>query len=217
MRFFDPTAGAIEVDGVDIRRYSENSWRRKVSFVPQENYLFNTTIEENISFGFESCNHDDIIAAARIAHAHEFILAQPEGYSTPVGDNGSRLSGGQKQRIALARAVLRQPEVLVLDEATSHLDSESEFAIREAMKELRKRCTLLVVAHRFSTIVDADCIVVLDQGCIVEQGSHADLMARGGRYFKLYTLQLAKERGRADLDPTGSSADDVTPPVGLRN
>ncbi|MGA6826578.1 ABC transporter ATP-binding protein [Nitrospira sp. NS4] len=200
LRFFEPNSGTIEADGIDIRRYSEDSWLRKVAFVPQESYLFNESIEENIRFGLDAIGHAEVLNAARLAHAHEFVLAQPSGYGTVVGDNGIRLSGGQKQRIAIARAVLRSPQLLILDEATSHLDSESEREIQGALRELRSRCALLVVAHRLSTVVDADEIVVMEQGHVVERGTHPELISRPGLYARLWALQAyhASEHVPAD-------------------
>jgi ATP-binding cassette subfamily B protein len=189
MRFFRPTAGGIKVDGVPIGQYDEQSWRRRVALVPQEAFLFDDTVEANIRAGALTASDDDVRGAAAVAHAAEFIERLPGGYSTLVGENGVRLSGGQRQRIAIARAVLRRPEILVLDEATSNLDSESEHAIRLAIEDLRTRCAVLIVAHRLSTIVGADTIVVLDRGRVVERGPHTELLARGGLYARLVQLQ----------------------------
>ena len=188
MRFFDASAGEILGDGADIRGFSRASWRRKISYVSQDSFLFDDTIENNIKSGFEA-SADAVRDAARKAHAIDFILQTPSGFSTKVGENGVRLSGGQKQRIAIARAVLRQPDILILDEATSNLDGVSEHAIREALSELRRTCAVLVVAHRISTVMDADLILVMDKGRIVERGTHAELLSSSELYQRIVELQ----------------------------
>ena len=207
MRFFDPTSGAIEVDGVPITRYDEQSWRRRVALVPQDGFLFDDTIEANIRAGLLTASDGELRKAAGIAHAAEFINRLPGGYSTLVGENGVRLSGGQRQRIAIARAVLRRPEILVFDEATSNLDSESEHAIRLAIEELRKQCAVLIVAHRLSTIVGADTIVVLDHGHVVESGTHARLAPRGCHYARLAQMQAL------EAEPAALKKRDATCPA----
>jgi subfamily B ATP-binding cassette protein MsbA len=198
MRYFEPTAGSVEVDGTPISTYDEQSWRQRVALVPQEPFLFDDTVEANIRAGWLAASADDIRRAAAMAHAAEFIDRLPRGYGTLVGENGVRLSGGQRQRIAIARAVLRRPEIVVLDEATSHLDSESEHAIRLAIEDLRKQCAVLIVAHRLSTIVGADTIIVLDRGRVVEHGTHAELLARGGLYTRLVQFQALEARDHAE-------------------
>jgi ATP-binding cassette, subfamily B, bacterial MsbA len=196
LRFYDVTGGAIEIDGQDIRRVSVASLRDAMALVTQEPFLFDETIADNIGYGRPGASRNEIEAAARAAAAHEFILAQPQGYETKVGEAGVRLSGGQRQRIAIARAILKNAPILLLDEATSSLDSESERAVQAALTALMKDRTTLVIAHRLSTIADADKIIVLDQGRVVEQGTHGELIARGGLYARLHRTQFA-ESGRA--------------------
>jgi subfamily B ATP-binding cassette protein MsbA len=191
LRFYDPTRGAIKIGGVDVRDVSTWDLRNQIAVVAQENILFNDTIRRNIELGRLGASNEDIIAAARHAHAEEFILQKPEGYDIVIGEKGVSLSGGQRQRIAIARAVLKNAPILVLDEATSALDTESERAVQTALDELMKGRTTICIAHRLSTILHADVIVVLDQGKIVEQGRHDELVKRGGIYQKLYELQFA--------------------------
>ncbi|MEO0733874.1 MAG: ABC transporter ATP-binding protein [Bacteroidota bacterium] len=188
-RFYDPTAGSIRLDGKDLRDYELKDLRSRFGIVSQEAILFNDTIYNNIVFGLEGVTQDDVEEAARIANAHDFILAQPEGYQTTVGDRGTKLSGGQRQRITIARAILRNPDILILDEATSALDSESERLVQDALQKLLVNRTALVIAHRLSTIQHADEIMVLEQGRIVERGTHAQLLERDGAYRKLVNLQ----------------------------
>lgn len=188
-RFYDPDKGAVEIDGVDIRSFTQTSLRSHIGVVTQESILYNDTIYNNIVFGLTNVTPQQVEAAAKVANAHDFIMAWPEGYQTNIGDRGSKLSGGQKQRISIARAVLRNPEILILDEATSALDTESERLVQEALINLMKGRTSIVIAHRLSTVVQADEIVVLDKGQIAERGTHAALLAQNGIYKRLCELQ----------------------------
>ncbi|MDR3297542.1 MAG: ATP-binding cassette domain-containing protein [Prevotellaceae bacterium] len=189
-RFYDVTKGAILLDGVDIRRLQPKELMSLMGIVTQEAILFNDTIKNNIAFGLDNVPDEAVVEAAKVANAHEFILQTEHGYDTNIGDRGTRLSGGQRQRIAIARAVLKNPPILILDEATSALDTESEKLVQDALAKLMKNRTSIVIAHRLSTIQNADCIVVLQQGEIVEQGAHEELMKREhGVYRKLCELQ----------------------------
>ena len=189
-RFADPTSGRLLIDGVDIRELSVLSLRRTVGMVSQETTIFHESVAANIAYGEPGRTAAEIEAAARAAHAHEFILGLPAGYDTLLGDRGVRLSGGQRQRIGLARAVLRDTPILVLDEATSALDAESEREIQEALSELFRGRTVIVIAHRLSTVREADRILVLEEGRIVDEGTHDDLLARQGPYLRLFERQL---------------------------
>lgn len=190
-RFYDPVAGEILLDGIPLTEYEIESLRQQMGVVTQESILFNDTIFNNIAFGKEDATLEDVIEAARVANAHEFILQTPEGYDTYIGERGSKLSGGQRQRISIARAVLKNPPILILDEATSALDSESEKLVQDALTNLMKNRTSIVIAHRLSTIQHADEIVVIQQGQIVERGTHDELVAGGGVYKKLSEIQKA--------------------------
>ncbi|MET0292408.1 MAG: lipid A export permease/ATP-binding protein MsbA [Steroidobacteraceae bacterium] len=189
-RFHDATQGTVAIDGADVREYALTDLRRQISYVGQEVVLFDDTIRANISFGRPEASAEQVEAAARAAHVWEFASALPEGLDTMAGDRGARLSGGQRQRIAIARALLKDAPILILDEATSALDSESERLIQDALEELVRGRTTLVIAHRLSTIENADRIVVMDQGRIAEQGTHAELLAKGGLYAQLHRLQF---------------------------
>jgi ATP-binding cassette subfamily B protein/subfamily B ATP-binding cassette protein MsbA len=188
-RFYDPTEGVIRLDGVDLREIRVESYRRLLGIVEQDVFLFDGTVAENIAYAARGAPEEAIQRAARIAHAAEFIAALPEGYETVIGERGVKLSGGQRQRLAIARAVLADPVVLILDEATSSLDSESEHLIRRGLASLMRGRTTFVIAHRLSTIRHADRILVLDDGAIVEQGPHDELMLRGGAYREMVQLQ----------------------------
>lgn len=191
-RFHDVNAGSITIDGNDIRSLTRASIRKQIGIVSQETILFNDTVYNNIAYGMESSAHE-VEAAARQANAHEFIQKLEDGYETNLGEHGTRLSGGQKQRIAIARALLKDPSILILDEATSALDTESEKAVQSAIETLMKGRTVIVIAHRLSTILSADKILVMDHGELVEQGNHETLSRAGGLYEKLYRLQFAQD------------------------
>ncbi|PKP47657.1 MAG: antibiotic ABC transporter ATP-binding protein [Bacteroidetes bacterium HGW-Bacteroidetes-11] len=188
-RFYDVTQGEILIDGTPIRDFFISDVRGLMGIVSQETILFNASIYENIAFGMQNVSLDDIVAAAKVANAHEFIMQMPEGYETNIGDRGIKMSGGQRQRISIARAVLRNPPVMILDEATSALDTESERLVQDALIKLMKNRTSLVIAHRLSTIQHADEIIVMQKGEIVERGTHAELMAAQGTYKRLHDMQ----------------------------
>ena len=189
-RFYDVTAGQILLNGQDLREFTQASLRRQIGLVTQDTILFNDTVANNIAYGSPAATREAVVAAAQRAHAHDFIREMPEGYDTPIGERGVRLSGGQRQRLAIARALLRNPPILILDEATSALDTESERAVQAALDELMAHRTVLAIAHRLSTIRHADRIVVLEGGRVVETGTHQELLARGGVYQRLYDLQF---------------------------
>ena len=192
MRFYDCTSGQILIDGRPLQQLKTADLRRHIGVVAQDTVLFNDTIFGNIAFGSPEATFEQVQQAAKIANAHQFILQQPEGYNTNIGDGGALLSGGQRQRLSIARAILRNPDILIFDEATSALDTESERLVQEALSSLLTGRTALVIAHRLSTIQNADLIVVLEHGQIVERGTHADLMALGGRYCQLVQMQSFK-------------------------
>ena len=198
LRYYDPANGRILVDGQDIRQCAAASVRMAIGVVPQETALFNDTIGNNIAYGRSGSTREDVVAACRAAHLHDVIDSLPDKYDTPVGERGVNLSGGEKQRIAIARAVLKNPTILIFDEATSALDADSEHAITRELDRLSQDRTTLVIAHRLSTIVNAHTIVVMDRGRIVEQGSHAELLRRKGTYARLWLLQqrMDKDAGR---------------------
>lgn len=191
-RFYDTDLGEIQIDGVALRDLNIESLRKQIGVVTQESILFNDTIGHNITFGMDTFDKEKVIEAAKIANAHEFIMQQPKGYDTNIGDRGGKLSGGQRQRISIARAILKNPPILILDEATSALDTESERLVQDALNNLMKNRTSIVIAHRLSTIINADEIVVINQGELVEQGSHKELLEKNGIYKKLYDMQNFK-------------------------
>ncbi len=189
-RFYDVDAGRITIDGTDIRDVTQRSLRDSIGVVEQDVYLFNGTIAENISYGKEHATREEIIAAARAANIHEFVMSTDRGYETQVGEKGAQLSGGQKQRVAIARVFLKDPRILILDEATSALDTESEAIVQQSLADLSVGRTTLVIAHRLSTIKDADMIVAMEDGAVAEQGTHDELMARDGIYARYYRMQF---------------------------
>ncbi len=191
-RFYDTDLGEIKIDGISLKDLEIESLRKQIGVVTQESILFNDTIENNIAFGLDSIDKNKIIEAAKVANAHEFILQQPDGYQTNIGDRGGKLSGGQRQRISIARAILKNPPILILDEATSALDTESERLVQDALNNLMKNRTSIVIAHRLSTIVNADEIVVINKGELAEKGSHKELLEKDGIYKKLFDMQNFK-------------------------
>jgi ABC-type multidrug transport system fused ATPase/permease subunit len=196
-RFYDPERGHVLVDGHDVRDVKVQALRQHIAVVLQDTFLFNTTVRDNLRYGKPDASEEDMIAAAQAAYAHDFIQELPETYDTEIGERGVRLSGGQKQRLALARAILADPRILILDEATSSVDAEAEYLIQQALDEVLKGRTALVIAHRLSTVRDADKIIALEEGHIREVGSHRDLLARDGLYSQLYQRQLALVREEA--------------------
>jgi ATP-binding cassette subfamily B protein len=198
-RFYDPTAGRVLIDGHDLRELDLESVRRNLGVVTQETFLFHTTIRENLLYARENATDEEIVAACKAAHIHDFISSLPEGYETVVGERGYRLSGGEKQRVAIARVILKDPRILIMDEATSSLDSHSEALIQAALQPLLHGRTSLVIAHRLSTILAADVILVIDHGQLVERGTHQELLALGGLYAKLYEQQFKPRQRRAAL------------------
>lgn len=208
MRFYDPDKGYITLDGMDLRRMTQESLRENVGVVSQDTFLFHDSIRENIRYGKLEATDEEIIEAAKKAHAHEFIILQEKKYETLCGDTGSKLSGGQKQRIAIARAILRNAPVLLLDEATSALDTESEKIIQEAIHTLSEGKTVIAIAHRLSTILEADQIIVMEHGQMVDAGSHEELLERCDLYKRLYHLQF--KSGEGFLEMTDESG---TPPA----
>lgn len=199
-RFFDPTEGHIEIDGIKVNEVDLHSLRAQIGLVPQETFLFGDTVRENIAYGRPNAKKADVEKVAKAAYADAFIRAMPEGYETPVGERGVRLSAGQRQRIAIARALLKDPRILILDEATSALDTESEHEVQAALDILMKNRTTFVIAHRLSTIQNADRILVLYEGQIIEDGSHTELMARKSMYFRLWNLQFAENGSQGKKD-----------------
>jgi subfamily B ATP-binding cassette protein MsbA len=189
-RFYDVTKGKISIDGMDVRHATLQSLRDQVGVVSQQTLLFNDTVRNNIAYGRPDIPEADVIKAAKMADAHNFIVKLPQGYNTVIGEQGVRLSGGQRQRISIARALLKNAPILILDEATSSLDTESEREVQAALDRLMEKRTVLVIAHRLSTVRNVDRILVLSDGEIIEEGVHRELMAKGGEYKKLYELQF---------------------------
>tara|TARA_B100000700_G_scaffold329508_1_gene451466 strand:+ start:303 stop:2072 length:1770 start_codon:yes stop_codon:yes gene_type:complete len=192
-RFYDVTRGGIKIDGIDLRDLELVSLRKLIAIVTQDTILFNDTIESNITYGQPDCSRERMYAAARAANAHQFISEQPDGYQTVIGEKGTKLSGGQRQRLSIARALVKDAPILILDEATSALDSESEIEVQQAIEHLMENRTTIVIAHRLSTIRNADRICVMEDGKIVEEGTHDDLLLKEGRYKKLYEIQFRNE------------------------
>jgi ATP-binding cassette subfamily B protein len=202
-RFYDLSEGQISVDGIDIRRFPLAQYRSHIGLVLQEPYLFFGTIADNIAYGKSTASRQEIIAAARAAHAHEFILRLPQGYDSLVGERGQGLSGGERQRISIARALLINPKILIMDEATSSVDTETEQEIQKALDNLVKGRTTIAIAHRLSTLKRADRLVVLEQGVKVEEGGHDELLAAKGAYWRLYEAQAQQAQDAlvsADVD-----------------
>lgn len=197
-RFYDVEAGRISIDGVDLRDWTQDSVRAAIAIVPQDTVLFNDTIRYNIRYGRPDATDAEVEAAARAAHIHDFIQALPDGYDSPVGERGLKLSGGEKQRVAIARALLKDPAILIFDEATSALDSRSERAIQAELDRIQRGRTTLVIAHRLSTVMDADEILVMDQGRVVERGTHGQLLAQDGRYAGMWRLQQSEKAATAE-------------------
>jgi subfamily B ATP-binding cassette protein MsbA len=188
-RFYDPVKGSVLIDGIDTRDMRAWDLRTKLGIVTQEAILFNDTVYNNIAFGLKDVPESEVMNAAKVANAHDFIVQMDKGYHTSIGEDGSKLSGGQRQRISIARAILHNPPILILDEATSALDAESEKLVQDALFKLMENRTSLIIAHRLSTIQYADEIIVVDQGKIIERGNHMGLIAHNGVYKKLYEMQ----------------------------
>jgi len=192
LRMYDVNEGSIEIDGQDLRNVTIPSLRRHIGYVSQDTFLFYGTVEENITYGSFEADREEVIEAAKMAEAHDFITNLPEGYDTEVGERGVKLSGGQRQRISIARAILKDPEILVLDEATSDVDTETEMLIQRSIDELAADRTTFAIAHRLSTIKDADTILVLEDGRVVERGTHDDLLGEDGLYAHLWGVQAGE-------------------------
>ena len=192
-RFYDVTSGAILIDGQDIRDVTQDSLRAAIGVVPQDTVLFNDTIGYNIAYGRTGATQDQIEHAARLAQVHDFVLRLPDGYNTRVGERGLKLSGGEKQRVAIARTILKDPRILILDEATSALDTGTEQEIQSALRAVSANRTSITIAHRLSTVVDADQIIVLDQGEVVERGTHGELLTRDGVYARMWAMQAEQQ------------------------
>jgi ATP-binding cassette subfamily B protein len=205
LRFYDAQSGKIVIDGQDIATVSRRSLRRQMAYVGQDVKLFSGSIRDNIAFGRPDATETEIVSAARAAHAHDFIMSFPKGYDSPVGEHGVQLSGGQRQRVAIACALIKNAPIILLDEATAALDSESERHVQEAVAELCKGRTTIVIAHRLSTIMHADRILVVEGGQIVEAGRHEELLRRGGRYASFFRLQLQQHDGKETVPAAAAS------------
>jgi len=191
LRFYDPTSGKIEIDGYDLRSVKLSSLRRHFSLVPQDSAVFNTSVRENLLIASPNTSHEDMVNACKAAQLHELLVNLPNGYDTVVGQFGYRLSGGERQRLAIARVILKQPRIVILDEPTSSLDSITEVAIRDALNgTLFRNATTIVIAHRLSTVLNADSIIVMDEGNLIDSGSHEDLLTRCPLYKRLYEEQF---------------------------
>jgi ATP-binding cassette subfamily B protein len=197
-RFYDPDEGRVLLDGRDLRGLTQESVRAAMAVVPQDAVLFNDTIGYNIAYGREGAGQDEVVRAAEGAEIASFIASQPDGYDSRVGERGLKLSGGEKQRVAIARTLLKDPPILILDEATSALDSRTEAAIQETLRSVTARRTSLVIAHRLSTVTDADQIVVLNEGRVAERGTHAQLLRKGGLYAEMWTRQQSEREQQAE-------------------
>jgi subfamily B ATP-binding cassette protein MsbA len=200
LRLYDPTSGAVKIDGYDLRSITQKSLRERIGLVSQETFLFHDTILSNIQFGRLDATPEEVREAAKAAYADDFIMAQPKGYETVVGDKGCLLSGGQQQRLAIARAILKNAPILLLDEATSSLDSESELQIQKALEKLAAGRTVIAIAHRLSTVLSADQIIVMDSGRIKEIGTHAELLDKSGYYRRLYDHQFNRTQKESDAE-----------------
>ncbi|NOZ20880.1 MAG: ABC transporter ATP-binding protein [Planctomycetes bacterium] len=213
-RFYDPTAGSVFLDGHDLRKIKLTSIRKRMAMVLQEPFLFNESVKDNIAYGRLDATDDEITAAARAANAHEFIVDLPEGYDTVIGERGVKLSGGQKQRLSIARAILADPRILILDEATSSVDTETEILIQNAIHRLVKNRTTFVIAHRLSTVQNADQIIVLDEGRVVERGTHEELLKNGTLYRRLYEMQFRLGDSAVRPEPAEDTSEpDIEPPA----
>jgi ATP-binding cassette subfamily B protein len=204
-RFYDISGGAITIDGQDIREVTQDSLRAAIGIVPQDTVLFNASIYYNIAYGRPGAARAEVERAAAMAHIRDFVEGLPDGWDTVVGERGLKLSGGEKQRVAIARAILKDPKILIFDEATSSLDSRTEQAIQETLAEVAARHTTLVIAHRLSTVVDADQILVMAAGRVIERGTHAELITAGGSYREMWELQR-REREQAEQPAAGPQA-----------
>ena len=204
-RFYDVSGGHLEINGVDVRELKQASLRAAIGIVPQDTVLFNDTILYNIRYGRPDASDEEIFEAARAAHIHDFIQTLPSNYQTAVGERGLKLSGGEKQRVAIARALLKNPRILIFDEATSALDSRAEKAIQAELERISQGRTTLVIAHRLSTVMDADQILVLSQGRIIERGTHAQLLEAKGEYARMWALQQQQAQAKEILESTTAS------------